>query len=228
MGVGDGPNLFLCQRQVFSVVWQIAGGTSAGPVLKTATNDGFVILRVRVAKSVRWFFRLLVTAQFLFDRVHLVLLIIEKARVMLLLGNLSEITSCAETHRDLPVSSSLVLVEWLNLRKSFPIDSFENWCVAIVDRVDLICPTILNWKRFLQCWDAGRNTKLLLAAHPAKSGRAVFTWRLAELGRVSGGGGRRLAYKVCMELAVPRCLRFATKANTGYISAFWLKWVTSC
>lgn len=79
-------------------------------MLKTVTNHRFVILIVRVAKSVRRLFRLLVTTQFIFDRVHLVLLIIEKTRVVLLLRNLGEITSCAETHRDLSVCASLVLV----------------------------------------------------------------------------------------------------------------------
>ena len=71
-------------------------------------------------------------------------LVIDKSRIMGRLRHLSEITSLAEAHRNLPIVTLHVCVERLCLLLCLSVHSLEHFFEAIVDRVDVIGAAILN------------------------------------------------------------------------------------
>ena len=102
------------QAHVLSVICKIASRTSTCPVLQTFSNYRLVVLLVRVTERRRLFILLIVFADSRLDRGDLVLLI-DKARVVLGLGQLGEVAALPEPHRHLLVRALQVLAHLLCL-----------------------------------------------------------------------------------------------------------------
>ena len=76
-------------------------------------------------------------------------MIVNKARIVLLLRQFSEITPLSKAHRHLPVSLLQVGTHLLSLELGLAVDSLQHVLETVIDRVDLIQVCVLYWKRFL-------------------------------------------------------------------------------
>ena len=140
-------------------------------MLKSFIDHRLVISIIGCAKIVHGIVRLLLSAQLILDCMNFAL-IIDKSRIMFRLWHLSEITSLAEAHRNLPIVSLHVSMERLCLLLGLAVDSLEYFFEAIVDGIYVIGVSILDRQGFLESCNAGRLSKFLLVTNFAKMSRA--------------------------------------------------------
>ena len=131
-------------------------------------SDHSLVIRVVCGTKCSATRRLLLIATFyLGDRIQVILLVIEKTGIVLLLRHLSKITSLAIAHPYFPVMSLHIMMQTLCLSHRLAIHSPQNLLVPVVNRVNIVRSSILNWKRFFQFCNASRLSKLFFASYDA-------------------------------------------------------------
>ena len=174
LGLRERLHLLLQQAHILAIVRQIAGRTPPLPVLQPLAHHRLIIPIIRRSKGILHLGGLLDSAYLILYRLQFAL-VVDEARVVLLLWHLGEVAALAQAHGHLSVRAFHVLVQRLCRLLCLAVDAFEHFLEAVVDRVDVVLASVLYGQALPQSCNAGRLSELLLVANLAEVGRALLT-----------------------------------------------------
>ena len=196
-------------------------------MLQAMGSHWFVIFIKGCAKSVCYSAVLAITTDLSRDRDDVVQMVRE-SWIVLLLGQLGEVTALSIAHCYLPIFTLHVLVMRLLFKHRPAIDAPENILETVIAWVNTVRAAILDGQSLLQTCNAGRLEELFLLPDDTQLGRTLLTWLFAQRRWVACRWRWWKTYKVDVEFVVPRLLDRNRKADIGQVSHFRVKRMPTC